>query len=261
MASEARNQTALVTGGTRGIGLGIARALAGEGWRLAINGMRAESDVAAVLDELRGMGAEAVYCRGDVAARADREACLQQVRAAFGSLNLLVNNAGIASPRRDDILEATEASFDKVIDVNLKGPYFLTQAVGRWMAEQRGADAAFDGCIINISSVSAELASVNRGDYCLSRAGTSMATKLWAVRLAEFGVRVYEIRPGVIETDMTAAVKEKYDRMFAAGLTLEPRWGQPEDVGRAVAALARGDFPYATGQVVNIDGGLMIGRL
>jgi NAD(P)-dependent dehydrogenase (short-subunit alcohol dehydrogenase family) len=171
-----------------------------------------------------------------------------------------VNNAGIAPPARDDILAATEHSFDKVFEVNLKGPYFLTQAVARWMIEQRQADSAFDGVIINISSISAELASTNRGDYCMARAGTSMATKLWAVRLAEFGIRVYEIRPGVISTDMTAPVKEKYDKLIAEGLTLERRWGTPEDVGRAAAALARGDFPYATGQVVNIDGGLMAPR-
>lgn len=261
MARPGDGKVALVTGGTRGIGLGIARALAADGWRLAINGMRAETAVAGVLEELRKIGVDVLYCRGDVAVAANRSACVDQIRREFGALHLLVNNAGIASPRRDDILEATEESFDKVIDVNLKGPYFLTQAVARWMVEQRGADAAFDGCIINISSISAELASINRGDYCLSRAGTSMATKLWAVRLAEFGVRVYEIRPGVIATDMTAPVKEKYDQMFAAGLTLERRWGQPDDVGKAVASLARGDFPYATGQVVNIDGGLMVGRL
>ncbi len=172
-----------------------------------------------------------------------------------------MNNAGVAPPRRDDILEATEASFDKVFEVNLKGPYFLTQSVARWMIARRQADSAFDGCIVNISSVSADLASTNRGDYCMARAGTSMATKLWTVRLAEYGIRVYEIRPGIIATDMTTGVKEKYDRMIAEGHMLEPRWGQPEDIGRAVAMLARGDLPYATGQVLNIDGGLSIGRL
>jgi len=255
------NKTAFVTGGSRGIGLGIARALAGDGWRLAINGMRAEADVAATLDSLRRSAADVIYCRGDISIAADRAACLDAIDQRFGRLDLLVNNAGIAPPVRDDILEATEASFDRVFDVNLKGPYFLTQAAARWMIVQRQADANFDGCIVNISSVSAELASINRGDYCMARAGTSMATKLWAVRLTEYGIRVYEIRPGVIATDMTAGVKEKYDRMIAEGLTLEPRWGQPEDVGRAVAALARGEFPYATGQVVNIDGGMMIGRL
>jgi len=254
-------KTAFVTGGSRGIGLGIARALASEGWRLAINGLRAESEVSETLDALRRSSSQAIYCRGDISQAADRAACLDEIDKHFGRLDLLVNNAGIAPPARDDILEATEASFDKVFDVNLKGPYFLTQAVARWMIVQRQADAGFDGCIVNISSVSAELASINRGDYCMARAGTSMATKLWAVRLAEYGIRVYEIRPGVIATDMTAGVKEKYDQMIAEGLTLERRWGQPEDVGRAVAALARGDLPYATGQVVNIDGGMMIGRL
>lgn len=254
------HKTAFVTGGSRGIGFGIAESLAADGWRLAINGMRPESDVGETLDLLRSKSPEVIYVRGDVSQATDRAACLEQIRTKFGRLNLLVNNAGIAPRVRADILEATAESFDEMINVNLKGPYFLTQAVAKWMAEQRGADAAFDGCIVNISSISAEIASINRGDYCMARAGTSMATKLWAVRLAEFGVRVYEIRPGIIATDMTAGVKEKYDRMIADGLMLERRWGQPEDVGRAVAALARGEFPYATGQVVNIDGG-MIGRL
>lgn len=259
-APESKN-TAFVTGGSRGIGFGIAQSLAADGWRLAINGMRAESDVQEPLATLRKSSPEVIYVRGDVSSAADRAACLDQIRSAFGQLNLLVNNAGIAPRVRADVLEATEQSFDEMINVNLKGPYFLTQAVANWMVEQRRADAAFDGCIVNISSISAEVASINRGDYCLARAGTSMATKLWAVRLAEFGIRVYEIRPGVIATDMTSGVKEKYDHMIAEGLTLEPRWGKPEDIGRAVAALARGEFPYATGQVVNIDGGMMIGRL
>jgi len=254
-------KTAFVTGGSRGIGFGIAQALAADGWRLAINGMRPESEVQEPLATLRKSSPDVIYVRGDISSAHDRAACLDQVRTAFGKLNLLVNNAGIAPRVRADILEATEESFDEMMSVNLKGPYFLTQAVANWMVEQRQADSAFDGCIVNISSISAEIASINRGDYCLARAGTSMATKLWAVRLAEFGVRVYEIRPGIIATDMTAGVKEKYDRMIAEGLTLEPRWGRPEDVGRAVAALARGEFPYATGQVVNIDGGMMIGRL
>jgi NAD(P)-dependent dehydrogenase (short-subunit alcohol dehydrogenase family) len=255
------NKTALVTGGSRGIGFGIAQALAADGWRLAINGLRAEADVQPALEELRQRSPRVAYCRGDVSLAADRAACLDAVQQHFGRLDLLVNNAGITSPGRDDVLDATEASFDKVMGVNVKGPYFLTQAAARWMIVQRQADPAFDGCIVNISSVSAELVSTNRGDYCLSRAAMSMATKVWAVRLAEFGIRVYEVRPGVIATDMTAGVKEKYDRLFAEGLALEARWGQPADVGRAVAALARGEFPYATGQVVNIDGGMLIGRL
>jgi NAD(P)-dependent dehydrogenase (short-subunit alcohol dehydrogenase family) len=259
--TELHHKTALVTGGSRGIGLGIAAALADDGWRLAINGLRAETDVRETLDSLRKQSPQVIYCRGDISQPADRKACLDEIDKHFGRLDLLVNNAGIAPPRRDDILEATEESFDKVFEVNLKGPYFLTQAVARWMIVQHQADATFAGCIVNISSVSAELASINRGDYCMARAGTSMATKLWAVRLAEYGIRVYEIRPGIIATDMTAGVKEKYDRMIAEGLLLEPRWGQPEDVGRAVTALARGELRYATGQVINIDGGMMVGRL
>ncbi|HYO23580.1 MAG TPA: 3-ketoacyl-ACP reductase [Lacipirellulaceae bacterium] len=260
MSKPDTTRTAFVTGGSRGIGLGIARALAAEGWQLAINGMRPEADVREVLHALR-QSAPAIYCRGDVSQPADRAECLARIRAEFGRLHLLVNNAGIAPPSRDDILQATEASFDKVFDVNLKGPYFLTQAAARQMVADREADPEFDACIINISSISAEVASVNRGDYCMARAGTSMATKLWAVRLAEFGIRVYEIRPGIIATDMTAGVKEKYDALIAGGLTLERRWGAPEDIGRAAAALARNDFPYATGQVVTIAGGMTLGRL
>lgn len=254
------NKVALVTGGSRGIGFGIARALAADGWRLAINGVRPEADVRDAIHTLR-QTARTIYCQGDISQAADRAACLGLIRAEFGQLNLLVNNAGVAPASREDILNAAEASYDRVMDVNLKGPYFLTQAVARWMVEQRAADSAFDGCIINMSSVSAELVSVNRGEYCISRAGTSMATKLWAVRMAEYGVRVYEIRPGIVATDMTAGVKEKYDRLIAAGAMLEPRWGAPEDIGRAAAMLARGDLTYATGQVLTIAGGLNIGRL
>ncbi|RIK80329.1 MAG: 3-ketoacyl-ACP reductase [Planctomycetota bacterium] len=256
-----KTKTAFVTGGSRGIGLGIARALAAEGWRLAINGIRSEGEVRDVLQSLRSLAPQVEYLRGDVALAADRTRCLDAIDAGFGRLDLLVNNAGIAPPRRDDVLEATEESFDRVFAVNLKGPYFLTQAVARWMIVQRQADASFAGCIVNISSVSAKLASINRGDYCMARAGTSMATRLWAVRLAEYGIRVYEIRPGIIATDMTAGVKEKYDRLIAEGLTLQRRWGQPEDVGRAVAMLARGDLPYSTGQAIHVDGGMTIGRL
>lgn len=259
--SQSKGKTALITGGSRGIGLGIAQALAADGWRLAINGLRPATDVKPILDELATIAPQAAYVRGNVAKTADRAALLDEVLEVFGRVDLLVNNAGMAPRVRADVLDATEESFDEVMAVNLKGPYFLTQAVARRMIELRRVDPQFDGCVINISSVSAELASVNRGDYCLSRAGTSMATKLWAVRLADFGIRVYEIRPGVIATDMTAGVKQKYDELIAGGLTLDRRWGRPEDVGRAVAALARGEFPYAAGQVVHIDGGMTVGRL
>jgi 3-oxoacyl-[acyl-carrier protein] reductase len=159
------------------------------------------------------------------------------------------------------LLDATEESFDRLISINLRGPYFLTQLVAQWMVEQRAADSSFSGVVVNVSSISATVASVNRGDYCLSKAGVAMATQLWAARLAEFGIQVYEVRPGVIRTDMTSGVVEKYDKLIADGLTVDPRWGTPEDVGRAVGVLARGEFSYATGNVIMIDGGLTLPRL
>src|SRR5262245_20633 len=254
-------RVALITGGSRGIGLGIATSLAESGFDLAINGVRSESDVADALAALKNLGAKARYCQGDVASAADRQAIIDGVRSHFGRLDVLVNNAGVAPSVRADILNATEESYDRVMNINLKGPYFLTQLAARWMIDQRRADSAFRGVIINISSVSATEASINRGEYCISKAGIVMATQLWAHRLAEFGIAVYEVRPGIIHTDMSAAVAEKYDRLIANGLTVENRWGEPEDVGRAVATLARGDVSYATGNVLNIDGGLTLRRL
>lgn len=249
---------ALITGGSRGIGLGIAKCLAAEGCDLAVNGVREESDVSEALETLRCLGVDVVYCQGDVSRADHRERILQTVRTRFGRLSVLVNNAGITSPGRKDILEADEDGFDRVIAVNLKGPYFLTQAAANWMVEQRQADPQLRACIINVSSVSAEVVSTNRGDYCLTKAAIGMATKLWAVRLAEFDIPVYEIQPGVIATDMTAGVTAKYDKLFAEGLTLQKRWGQPEDIGKAAAMLVRGDLPYSTGQVLQMDGGMRI---
>jgi 3-oxoacyl-[acyl-carrier protein] reductase len=254
-------RVALVTGGSRGIGLGIAEALADSGFDLAINGVRDESDVTAALDALRRRGANLAYCQGNVAKAADRQVIVDAVRQRFGRLDVLVNNAGVAPNVRADILDASEESFDRLIGINLKGPYFLTQQVARWMIDQRKADADFHGVVINISSVSATEASINRGDYCISKAGVAMATQLWAHRLAEFGIPVFEIRPGLIRTDMSAPVAEKYDRMIANGLLVESRWGMPEDVGRAVAMLARGEITYGTGNVLNIDGGMTLRRL
>ncbi len=258
---EKTNRVALVTGGSRGIGFGIAQALASEGWNLAINGMRAESEVQDPLSALRKVGADVIYCRGDVGLPEDRHAIIDLVRKHFGQLHLLVNNAGITSPGRPDILEATEEAFDRVMAVNLKGAFFLTQLAAQVMIEQKKKNPQFTGTVVNISSVSAEFASTNRGDYCISWAAVGMATKLWAARLAEHGIGVYEIRPGIIRTDMTAGVTEKYDELIAEGLTVEPRWGTPEDIGRAVAMLARGDLAYGTGNVIKIDGGLSLPRL
>jgi NAD(P)-dependent dehydrogenase (short-subunit alcohol dehydrogenase family) len=237
-------RVALVTGGTRGIGLGIVEALLREGWEVAVCGIRPTCD-----------RNDFFYCPCDVGNADARARLLAAVREKFGRLDVLVNNAGIAPKVRADLLDATEESFDEVLRTNLRGPYFLTQAVARWMIDQKS------GCIINISSVSATVASVNRGDYCISKAGVAMATQLWAARLGVFNIPVYEVRPGIIKTDMTTGVTEKYDQLLAGGLTIQPRWGMPADVGKAVAALARGDFPYSTGAVVMVDGGLTVSRL
>jgi 3-oxoacyl-[acyl-carrier protein] reductase len=261
LSQPSTKPVALITGGSRGIGLGCAKALAASGFDLAINGMRDENAVAATLDELRAGGAEVVYCRGDIAAAASRGAILDRVREAFGRLNVLVNNAGVAPRERADLLEATEESFDYVVNTNLRGAYFLTQAAARWIVSQQQAAPGFRGAIINVSSISATVASVNRGEYCVAKAGLSMATQLFAARLGEYGIPVYEVRPGVTRTDMTSGVTEKYDKLIADGLCVTPRWGTPEDVGLAVAALARGEFPYSTGQVIMVDGGLTIPRL
>lgn len=255
------HRTALVTGGARGIGLGISRELAGEGLRLALCGVRPPDQVAPVLEELGRLGPGVRYYQADVSRPADRHRMLEAIRSDFGCLHVLVNNAGIAPRERRDILEATETSFQEVLGVNLQGPYFLTQAAARWMVEQQAREAEFEGCIVFVTSMSATVASVNRGEYCISKSGLAMAARLWAVRLSEYGIPVYEVRPGIIETDMTAGVKEKYDRMIAQGLLLQPRWGTPADVGKAVAALASGRFGYSTGQVVMVDGGLTVPRL
>ena len=254
-------KVALVTGGSRGIGFGIATQLAANGFDLAINGMRPAENVEDAIKKLKSYGTDVIYCRGSIASSADRENIINEVKKYYQGLDVLANNAGIAPKQRNDILEATEESYDEVMNTNLKGSYFLMQKAANWMIEQKKNDNAFSGCIINISSLSATVASVNRGEYCLSKAGLSMATQLFAVRLGAFDIPVFEVRPGIILTDMTAGVKEKYDKMITEGLCVQPRWGQPEDVGKVVAALAKGDFMYSTGQVIMVDGGLTIPRL
>jgi NAD(P)-dependent dehydrogenase (short-subunit alcohol dehydrogenase family) len=254
-------RTALVTGGTRGIGLGIARALAADGWNLVLCGTRDASSVAPVLDELRRSGGTVAYEAADLSSVQDRARLAAALRANHGALNALVNNAGRAPRTRADLLDAQEDSFEELIRTNLQGPYFLTQAVAREQVARRETDPSFTAAIVFITSVSAEMASVNRGEYCVSKAGLSMAARLFALRLAGIGIPVYEVRPGIIATDMTAGVTAKYDALIANGLTLDPRWGTPDDVGRAVATLARGDLPYATGQVLQIAGGLTLQRL
>jgi len=254
-------QTALITGGTRGIGFGIAREFARTGINLALNGIREKTDVMPVLEELRKFKIKVEYFRGDISKKNERIHILDRVLAKFISLNILVNNAGVGPEKRQDILESSESSFDRVLGINLKGPYFLTKLVANYMIRMKQKDKSFDGCIINISSVSATMASTDRGDYCISKAGIAMSTKLWAVRLGEFGIPVYEIRPGIIQTDMTSAVHEKYDKLFKAGTAIQNRWGQPEDIGKVAASLVTGCMPYSTGQVVMVDGGMTIQKL
>ena len=252
---------ALITGAGRGIGFGIAECLAREGMELAVADILPEGEVAANMEALRQLGAEVLYCCCDVSNPEDRRRALTGIRHRFGRLHVLINNAGVAPKVRADLLEATEESYEWVMSINLQGPYFLTQEVARWLIEQKNADRSFAACIVNISSISAEVASITRGEYCISKAGLSMATKLWAARLAEHEIPVYEIRPGIIATPMTAGVREKYDKLLAEGMCLQRRWGQPTDIGKAVAMLCRGDLAYSTGQVIYVDGGFNVRRL
>jgi 3-oxoacyl-[acyl-carrier protein] reductase len=257
-AETSDSKVALITGGTRGIGLAIARALAAEGWRLALCGVRDAGEVRDVVDEFDG---RATYFQADVGSAPDRARLVAAIDSQFGAVNALINNAGRAPRVRADILDASEDSFEELLRINLQGPYFLTQALARQMAAQQISTPSFSGVIVFVTSVSADMASIARGEYCVSKAGLAMAARLFAVRLAPLGIPVYEIRPGIIATDMTASVRAAYDTRIADGLVPERRWGQPADVGRTVAALARGDLPYATGSVIHVDGGLALPRL
>ncbi|MEV4516871.1 3-ketoacyl-ACP reductase [Dactylosporangium sp. NPDC049525] len=248
---------ALVTGASRGIGRGIAIALAGAGFDVVVNyasNLAAAQDTAAEIEKL---GVQAVLVRADVGDAEDRARLVHESHEAFGRLDLLVNNAGVAPSVRADLLEATEESFDRLVGINLKGPYFLTQHVARRMIETGVA-----GKIVTISSMSAYTASVNRGDYCVTKAGLGMMTKLFAARLAEHGITVFEVRPGIIATDMTGLVQAKYDKLILEdGITPIRRWGTPEDVGRAVVAIATDLLPFSTGQVIDVDGGFHLRTL
>jgi 3-oxoacyl-[acyl-carrier protein] reductase len=256
---------ALVTGGSRGIGRGICVALAKAGYAVAVN---YHANLAAAEETQRQLGGvDSLVCQADVAVSADRRRLIDAVLERWRRLDVLVNNAGITSVGRRDILEATEDSWDQVLGANLKGAFFLSQRAAQEMirlsplsplgrgAGGEGQPADYRPCIVNITSVSAYALSTNRGDYCIAKAGLSMATQLFALRLADDGIRVYEVRPGIIDTDMTAAAKEQYTQLIADGLTPIRRWGTPEDVGQAVAALVTGALPYSTGEVINIDGG------
>ena len=264
------NSVALVTGASRGIGRGIALELARIGWDLIINyvsnssaAQKTASDCVS-LAQTAGHAIRAETCRADIANSEERRNLMNFVSARFNRLDLLVNNAGVAPTSRSDLLETTEESFDRVMGINVKGPFFLTQLAAKWMVDQRST-ASYANLIhrkiITISSISAYAASTNRGEYCVAKAALSMLTPLYAARLAEHGINVYEIRPGIIATDMTQPVKEKYDKLIEEGLTPIKRWGTPQDIGKAVAAIAQDLLPFSTGEVINVDGGFHIRRL
>jgi 3-oxoacyl-[acyl-carrier protein] reductase len=251
----------LVTGGSRGIGRAICLELARHDFQVVVNYVAREDAANEVVREIRGKGGDAIAVGGNVASPDDRNLLLKATQEAFGRLDVLVNNAGISSLGRKDLLEATEESWDQVLGTNLKGPFFLSQAAANAMIGLIHRQVIPEGKIVNISSVSAYAASLNRGDYCIAKAGVTMMTQLFALRLAEEKIRVYEICPGVIQSDMTAQVKEKYDRLIAGGLWPIRRWGQPDDVARAVAAVVSDAFPFSTGQRINVDGGFHLRQL
>ena len=252
---------ALITGSSRGIGRGIALELSPLGYAIVVNYVRNESAARDTAAAVEHAGGKAWVCRADVASADARARLVHETLDQFGRIDILVNNAGVPVAERVDLLDATEASWDRILNTNLKGPYFLTQLVAREMIRLKSASVIQNPKIINISSVSAYASSTNRGDYCVAKAGMTMMTRLFADRLAEHGIGVFELRPGVIESDMTEPVREKYDRLIAEGLTPIRRWGQPADVGKAVAAIAQDFLPFSTGEVINVDGGFHIRRL
>lgn len=254
-------QVALVTGAGRGIGRAIAVALAAKHWRVAIN-YRGNAEAAQeTLERVKACGGEGRLVQADVADASDRSRLVATGVECWGRIDLLVNNAGIGPRQRMDMLEMSEASYDEVMATNLKGPFFLTQLVAKAMLELLQAGRIENPKIINMGSVSSYTSSTNRAEYCISKAGVSIMTALFADRLADAGIQVYEIRPGIIRTDLTSAARDKYDRMIADGLTPIRRWGQPEDVASACVAIAEGYFPFSTGEVINVDGGFHIRRL
>ena len=255
------SKTALVTGGSRGIGRAIVLALAGRGWQVLFSYQANAAAAAETSDLAARLDGRALAVQADLASGKEREHLMQETLRVYGRVHLLVNNAGMAPRVRADLLEMSEASYDEVMAANLRGTFFLTQQVSRIMLAQQQADPGDSPVIINIGSISAYTSSVNRGEYCLSKAGVGMLTTLFADRLAGEGILVYEIRPGIIATDMTSAVQAKYDKLISEGLLPLRRWGQPEDVARAVVMLAEGALPYSTGEVINVDGGFHLRRL
>ena len=252
----------LITGGSRGIGRAIAFELAGMGYDVVLNHVRpADEALGQLVHEIESRGVRCLAVQADIGQAGDREELVAQTKRRFNRCDLLVNNAGVAPAKRVDILETTAESYQRVMDVNLQGPFFLTQMVARWMVEQKRAAPEYGYRIVNISSISAYTSSPSRAEYCISKAGMSMMTALFADRLAAEGVGVFEIRPGITATDMTQTVKDKYDALITEGLTPVRRWGRPEDVAAAVRAIAEGRFDFSPGQVFNVDGGFHLRRL
>jgi NAD(P)-dependent dehydrogenase (short-subunit alcohol dehydrogenase family) len=259
---EVAAPVAVVTGGGRGIGRGISLAIAPLGYVLVVNYRSDRQAAETTCREAERRGSpRAIPLRADIADLGQARSFVAETVASLGRVDLWVNNAGVAPERRLDILETTPGSWDRVIDTDLRGPFFLTQAVARAMVDLRSAGTIAEPQIIFISSISSRFASISRGEYCVAKAGLSMVAQLFAVRLAETGIRVYEIRPGLIETEMTRPVHAAYSERIAGGLIPIPRWGTAEDVGRAVAAIASGAFPYSTGAVIHVDGGLNLRSL
>ena len=255
-------RVAIVTGSSRGIGRGIAIALAGQAWNIVINYRSNRAAAEEAGREIEALGASALVVQADMASPAEVEGLVDATLDRYKRIDLLVNNAGVGPRERVDMLQVGEASYDEVMTINLKGPFFLTQRVANEMIDLVRQEKIQRPKIVNISSISAYTSSPARAEYCLSKAGVSMMTALWADRLAEFGINVYEIRPGIIQTDLTSVVKEKYDRLILEeGLTPIRRWGQPEDVGKAVVAIAQDLLPFSTGEVINVDGGFHLSRL
>jgi NAD(P)-dependent dehydrogenase (short-subunit alcohol dehydrogenase family) len=261
-----RRPVAFITGASRGIGRGVAIELARHGYNVAgssrvIEPEKTESGIFEVKRRVEELGGEFLPLQGDVARLEDHEPMLAAILDRFGRVDLLVNNAGVAPEKRLDVLETTPASFDRVLSINQRGPFFLSQRVARQMIAQLAENPDPKPSIVFITSVSAYMSSPSRAEYCISKAGLSMAAAIFAQRLAEVGINVYEVRPGIIKTDMTAPVQEKYDKLIGEGLIPQARWGLPEDVGKAVASLVSGDFQYSTGLVVEVSGGMNIQRL
>ena len=257
---------AFVTGASRGIGRGIAVELARHGFDIVGAATKAdpqerEKGLFEVKSRVEECGVRFLPVAGDIANREDHARMVDEALAAFGAIDVLVNNAGVAPLERLDVLDTTEESFDRLVRTNLRGPFFFTQDVAIQMIEQVQGGRAFKPCIVFITSISSDTASPNRAEYCISKAGLSMAAQNFAVRLAEYGINVYDVRPGIIETDMTSGVRAKYDKLIAEGILLQRRWGTPEDVGKAVAALTQGYFGYSTGAVIEVGGGFSVRRL